>query len=403
MSTDNVETNSEEGSTNFNEDSRNYDQQNRNNSHRKLARDNCSYDEMYQRSNHSHSPRIRDDESSSNSPSLRKSSKTRMPRTNPMLSYSTNQNQLNFKHFGQRGESLYESKPHHISTDSGYPMSRSDSNVEEVNKEMYRLQISRSQKALYNMENSKNSPEKYSMTESVIPETNYPLDRTYSGAKMSSSRLNEDLERHQEYYGVRERRESPSRVMFGRESQSSEASGAARELPARDKLQRRLSLESARELTDSSDELEDTLYSTTGRRRASKHQRTIEQYEREIERLKCSVELLRGRLGPAEPGQVDHTDAKMKAIISRLICVEEELRREQRKMAAALSHKQRVIEAQEHRIAALDEANTRLLSALVHLQQRAPPAHAQPHPPHQPPHPAHPAPHQPHSHQELQI
>lgn len=40
------------------------------------------------------------------------------------------------------------------------------------------------------------------------------------------------------------------------------------------------------------------------------------QYEREIERLKCSVELLRGRLGPAEPGQ-DHTDAKMKAIISR--------------------------------------------------------------------------------------
>lgn len=81
---------------------------------------------------------------------------------------------------------------------------------------------------------------------------------------------------------------------------------------------------------------------------------------------------------------------------SRLICVEEELRREQRKMAAALSHKQRVIEAQEHRIAALDEANTRLLSALVHLQQRAP------HP--APPHPAHNNPHpSPHSHQELQI
>ncbi|XP_063890845.1 uncharacterized protein Raskol isoform X3 [Helicoverpa armigera] len=397
LSTDNVETNSEEGSTNFNDDSRNYDQQNRNNSHRKLTRDNCSYDDMYHRSNHSHSPKIRDDESSSNSPSLRKSSKTRMPRTNPMLSYSTNQNQINFKHFGQRGESLYESKPHHISTDSGYPMSRSDSNVEEVNKEMYRLQISRSQKALYNMENSKNSPEKYSMSENAIPETNYPLDRTYSGAKMSSSRVNEDLERHQEYYGVRERRESPPRAVFGRDSQSSEASER--------KLQRRLSLESARDLTDSSDELDDTLYSTTGRRRANKHHRTIEQYEREIERLKCSVELLRGRLGPAEPGQ-DHTDAKMKAIISRLICVEEELRREQRKMAAALSHKQRVIEAQEHRIAALDEANTRLLSALVHLQQRAPhPApHPQPHPaPHAPPHPPAHAPHAQHSHQELQI
>ncbi|XP_023950128.2 ras GTPase-activating protein raskol isoform X2 [Bicyclus anynana] len=405
LSTDNVETNSEEGSTNFNDDSRNYDQQNRNATHRKLTRDNCNYEDLYQRSNnnHNHSPRIRDDESSSNSPSLRKSSKTRMPRTNPMLSYSTNQNQLNLKHFGQRGESLYESKPHHISTDSGYPMSRSDSNVEEVNKEMYRLQISRSQKALYNMENSKNSPEKF-MTENSIPEKNYPLDRTYSGAKLSSSRINEDMERHQDYYGVREKRESPSR-MFSRESHSSEASERVpvrneRELPVRetrDKLQRRLSLESARELTDSSDEIDDTLYSTTGRRR-TKHHRTIEQYEREIERLKSSVELLRGRLGPTDSGQ-DHTDAKMKAIISRLICVEEELRREQRKMAAALSHKQRVIEAQEHRIAALDEANTRLLSALVHLQQRAPhpaPAHPANH------NPSH-SPHSQHSHQELQI
>lgn len=282
LSTDNVETNSEEGSTNFNEDSRNYDQQNRNHTHRKLTRDNSTYEDVHQRSSHSNSPRTRDEESSSNSPSLRKSSKTRMPRTNPMLSYSTNQNQLNLKHFGQRGE-LYENKPHHISTDSGYPMSRSDSNVEEVNKEMYRLQISRSQKALYNMENSKNSPEKYSMTDSAIPETNYPLDRTYSGAKVSSSRLNEDLERHQEYYGVRERLESPSRTLFARESQSSEASEqrvvrSEREVPAsgRDKLQRRLSLESARDLTDSSDEMEDTLYSTTGRRR-TKHHRTIEQ------------------------------------------------------------------------------------------------------------------------------
>lgn len=285
LSTDNAETNSEEGSANFNEDGRSYDQQNRNSTHRKLTRDNCTYEDVYQRSNHSHSPRIRDDESSSNSPSLRKSSKTRMPRTNPMLSYSTNQNQLNLKHFGQRGESAYESKPHHISTDSGYPMSRSDSNVEEVNKEMYRLQISRSQKALYNMENSKNSPEKFTVTESTIPETNYPLDRAYSGAKMSGSRLNEDLERHQDYYGMRERRDSPNRVVFGRESQSSEASERVnvreirpeREIPGRDKLQRRLSLESARDLTDSSDEVDETLYSTTGRRRTSKHHRTIEQ------------------------------------------------------------------------------------------------------------------------------
>lgn len=86
----------------------------------------------------------------------------------------------------------------------------------------------------------------------------------------------------------------------------------------------------------------------------------------------------------------------------RLICVEEELSREQRKMAAALSHKQRVIEAQEHRIAALDEANTRLLSALVHLQQRAPhnpPSHNNHNNSHNSSH----SPHSQHSHQELQI
>lgn len=285
VSTDNMETNSEEG-TNFNDERRNLDQQNHNNIHRKLTRDNYSYEDSYQRSNHNHSPRVRDDDTSSNSPSLRKGNKTRMPRTNPMLSYSTNQNQLNLKHFGQRGETLYESKPHHISTEAGYPMSRSDSNVEEVNKEMHRLQISRSQKALCNLDNAKTSPEKYSLSEKIIPETNYPLDRTYSGAKMSSSRLNEEMERHQDFYGVRDRKErdSPSHVVY-RESQSSEAServdrsvrNERNDLGAREKLQRRLSLESARELTDSSDEVEDTLYSTTGRRRISKHHRTIEQ------------------------------------------------------------------------------------------------------------------------------
>jgi len=54
----------------------------------------------------------------------------------------------------------------------------------------------------------------------------------------------------------------------------------------------------------------------------------------------------------------------------RLISVEEELRREQQKMSDALSHKQRVIEAQEHKIAALDAANNRLMSALTTLKDR---------------------------------
>lgn len=56
--------------------------------------------------------------------------------------------------------------------------------------------------------------------------------------------------------------------------------------------------------------------------------------------------------------------------------MEEELRREQRAMAAALNRKQRVIERQGQRLAALGAANARLLSALHHLQPElaAPPS-----------------------------
>lgn len=50
--------------------------------------------------------------------------------------------------------------------------------------------------------------------------------------------------------------------------------------------------------------------------------------------------------------------------------VEDELRREQRKMSDTLTHKQRVIEAQEHQIAALDAANNRLLNTLSQLRER---------------------------------
>ncbi len=50
--------------------------------------------------------------------------------------------------------------------------------------------------------------------------------------------------------------------------------------------------------------------------------------------------------------------------------MEEELRREQRKMSETLMHKQRLIEAQEHQIAALDATNTKLLSALNQLKDR---------------------------------
>ncbi|XP_063972506.1 ras GTPase-activating protein raskol isoform X6 [Diachasmimorpha longicaudata] len=140
------------------------------------------------------------------------------------------------------------------------------------------------------------------------------------------------------------------------------------------KLRRRLSLDSNRDLSDTSED-----ESCATRRSKSRSHRSIDQYEVEIERLQSSVDRLRARLGAAEDGDVDGIapDTKMKNIITRLISVEEELRREQQKMSAALSYKQRVIDAQEQQIAALDAANTRLmssntrlLSALSTLKQR---------------------------------
>lgn len=133
-------------------------------------------------------------------------------------------------------------------------------------------------------------------------------------------------------------------------------------------------MDSTRDLSDTSEE-----ESCTTRRSKSRSHRSIDQYEVEIERLQSSVDRLRARLGATEDTDIDGVapDTKMKSIISRLISVEEELRREQQKMSAALSYKQRVIDAQEQQIAALDAANsrlmtsnTRLLSALSTLKQR---------------------------------
>lgn len=56
--------------------------------------------------------------------------------------------------------------------------------------------------------------------------------------------------------------------------------------------------------------------------------------------------------------------------LCRLISVEEELRREHRKMSETVTHKQRVIEAHEHRIAALEATNSRLMSVLNQVQDR---------------------------------
>ncbi|XP_029164928.1 probable Ras GTPase-activating protein isoform X3 [Nylanderia fulva] len=135
------------------------------------------------------------------------------------------------------------------------------------------------------------------------------------------------------------------------------------------KLRRRLSLDSTRDLSEDTSEEENC----TTRRSKSRSHRSIDQYEVdmfEVERLQNSVDRLRlrARLGATDDADLDLApDNNMKSIISRLISVEEELRREQQKMSAALSYKQRVIDAQEQQIAALGAANSRLMSTNASL------------------------------------
>uniref|UniRef100_A0AAZ3QX34 Disabled homolog 2-interacting protein-like n=1 Tax=Oncorhynchus tshawytscha TaxID=74940 RepID=A0AAZ3QX34_ONCTS len=68
--------------------------------------------------------------------------------------------------------------------------------------------------------------------------------------------------------------------------------------------------------------------------------------------------------------QQDDKDIQMKGIISRLMSVEEELKKDHSDMQAAVDSKQKVIDAQEKRIASLDAANARLMSALTQLKER---------------------------------
>ncbi|XP_033323263.2 uncharacterized protein LOC117218758 isoform X6 [Megalopta genalis] len=84
------------------------------------------------------------------------------------------------------------------------------------------------------------------------------------------------------------------------------------------KLRRRLSLDSTRDLSDTSEE-----ESCTTRRSKSRSHRSIDQYEVEIERLQSSVDRLRARLGATEDTDIEGVapDTKMKSIISRRSCV----------------------------------------------------------------------------------
>ncbi|XP_030629076.1 DAB2 interacting protein b [Chanos chanos] len=68
--------------------------------------------------------------------------------------------------------------------------------------------------------------------------------------------------------------------------------------------------------------------------------------------------------------QQEEKDQQMKGIISRLMSVEEELKRDHSDMQAVIDSKQKIIDAQEKRIASLDAANARLMSALSQLKER---------------------------------
>ncbi|KAL0965259.1 hypothetical protein UPYG_G00278950 [Umbra pygmaea] len=68
--------------------------------------------------------------------------------------------------------------------------------------------------------------------------------------------------------------------------------------------------------------------------------------------------------------QQEDKDLQMKGIISRLMSVEEELKKDHNDMQAVVDSKQKIIDAQEKRIASLDAANARLMSALTQLKER---------------------------------
>ncbi|XP_029470316.1 disabled homolog 2-interacting protein isoform X5 [Rhinatrema bivittatum] len=68
--------------------------------------------------------------------------------------------------------------------------------------------------------------------------------------------------------------------------------------------------------------------------------------------------------------QQEDKELQMKGIISRLMSVEEELKKDHAEMQAAVDSKQKIIDAQEKRIASLDAANARLMSALTQLKER---------------------------------
>ncbi|XP_069379198.1 disabled homolog 2-interacting protein isoform X2 [Paralichthys olivaceus] len=89
------------------------------------------------------------------------------------------------------------------------------------------------------------------------------------------------------------------------------------------------------------------------------NQRMLQEYQSRLEDTESRLRRLQ-----------DDKDLQMNSIISRLMAVEEELKKDHSDMQAVVDSKQKIIEAQEKRIASLDAANTRLMAALTQLKER---------------------------------
>ncbi|XP_029915263.1 disabled homolog 2-interacting protein isoform X2 [Myripristis murdjan] len=89
------------------------------------------------------------------------------------------------------------------------------------------------------------------------------------------------------------------------------------------------------------------------------NQRMLQEYQARLEDTESRLRRLQ-----------DDKDLQMNSIISRLMTVEEELKKDHSDMQAVVDSKQKIIEAQEKRIASLDAANSRLMAALTQLKER---------------------------------
>lgn len=91
-----------------------------------------------------------------------------------------------------------------------------------------------------------------------------------------------------------------------------------------------------------------------------------QQNQRMLQEYQARLEDTEGRLRRLQ----DDKDLQMNSIISRLMAVEEELKKDHSDMQTVVDSKQKIIEAQEKRIASLDAANSRLMVALTQLKER---------------------------------